>query len=169
LVYNYTVKKEFAEITVDATNLGHVRDAVVVLFERVRKETESSRLGYVAGIIGSEGEDKVAVNRQILQEHTDRIRAANGFPVFSATDIFENPELWERLEEIRLSTPERRKAFIAFWREVLELGKVTDIFMTPRWEQSEGATDEYNTAQRLGIQIHIVDHQVLVESIEKGK
>ena len=73
------------------------------------------------------------------------------------------------LEEIRLSTPERRKAFIAFWREVLELGKVTDIFMTPRWEQSEGATDEYNTAQRLGIQIHIVDHQVLVESIEKGK
>jgi hypothetical protein len=151
------MKKKFAEVTVGATNLGHVRDAVVALFERVRKETGATRLGYVAGIIGSDGEDKVAANRRILQEHTDRIRATTDYPVFSAAEIFENPDLWERLEEIRWSTPERRKAFIAFWREVLELGKVTDVFMTPRWEQSEGATDEYNTAQRLGIQIHIVE------------
>jgi len=150
------MKKEFAEVTTDATNLGHVRDAAVTLFDRVRKETGSTRLGYVAGIIGSDGEDKVTANRRILQEYTDKIRATSDYPVFSATEIFENPELWGRLEEVRWSTPERRKSFIAFWREVLELGKVTDVFMTPRWEQSEGATDEYNTAQRLGIQIHVV-------------
>ncbi|OGH10799.1 MAG: hypothetical protein A3B38_03805 [Candidatus Levybacteria bacterium RIFCSPLOWO2_01_FULL_36_13] len=150
------MKKEFAEVTVKATTLGHVLDAVISLFEKTRKETGDSRIGYVAGIIGSDGENRVDENRKILDRHTQRIRTEYDFPIFSATDIFENPDLWYRLEEIRLERPERRMAFLHFWREVLELGKVTDIFMTPRWEKSEGASDEHETAKRLGIKIHYV-------------
>lgn len=151
------MKEKIAHVTVGISNMVELRDAMIVLFEMLRMETGQDRIGYVAGVIGSEGEDKVEANREILRNYTERIRAENDFPIFSATDIFETPGLWERLPETNLEINERRKVFIKFWRELLELGKVTDIFMTPRWEISEGATDEYETSQRLGIEIHIVE------------
>jgi quinol monooxygenase YgiN len=155
------MKERITQATLESANMAEVRDAVVALFQTIREETGQDNIGYVAGVIGSEGEDKVEANRRILAEHTERIRQEAGFPIFSATDIFENPELWGRLPEIKLERDERRRAFINFWREVLELGKITDIYMTPRWEISEGAMDEHDTARRLGIQIHYVDQPLL--------
>lgn len=151
------MKEKIAHVTVGISNMAELRDAMIVLFEMLRMETGQNRIGYVAGVIGSEGEDKVEANRRILAEHTEKIRQEIGYPVFSATDIFEAPGLWERLPETKLERDQRREAFLVFWRELLGAGLVTDIFMTPRWEISEGATDEYKTSQRLGIKIHIVE------------
>lgn len=150
------MRREISITLSEAQNLDQVRDKIVTLFERTRKKTGSERIGYVAGIIGSDGPEKVEENRKKLADNTERIRATNDFPIFSATDVF-SEELFIRLEELRLSLLERRQAFIKFWREVLELGRVTDIFMTPRWEESEGARDEHETAQRLSIKVHYVE------------
>lgn len=111
-----SMKAKLARVLVDSTNLAAVRDKVVALFDQTRQRTGTKRIGYVAGIINSDGPEKVEENRQRLAEYTERIREEQDFPIFSATDIF----------------------------------------MTPRWEQSVGATDEHKTATKLGITIHCV-------------
>lgn len=150
-----SMKAKLARVLVDSTNLAAVRDKVVALFDQTRQRTGTKRIGYVAGIINSDGPEKVEENRQRLAEYTERIREEQDFPIFSATDIF-SKELFAKLEEVKLGGPERNEAFMRFWREILESGNVTDIFMTPRWEQSVGATDEHKTATKLGITIHCV-------------
>lgn len=149
------MKQELARVLVDSTTLAAVRDKVIALFRETKKRTGSDRIGYVAGIINSDGPDRVEENRRILAEHTERVRQQEDFPIFSATDIF-TKELFEKLEEVKLSGQEKTQAFLQFWREILGSGNVTDIFMTPRWEQSLGARDEHETATRLGITIHYV-------------
>lgn len=37
----------------------------------------------------------------------------------------------------------------------------TDIFMTPRWEQSGGAADEHDTALALKLRIHYLEENTL--------
>lgn len=149
------MKAKLAKVLVDSTNLASVRDKVIALFDQTTQRTGTKRIGYVAGIINSDGPEKVEENRQRLAEYTERIRGEQDFPIFSATDIF-TKELFTRLEEVKLGGPEKTQAFLQFWREILEKGRITDIFMTPRWEQSLGARDEHETATRLGITIHYV-------------
>ncbi len=40
----------------------------------------------------------------------------------------------------------------------MECGYITDIFMTPRWEHSEGARDEHKNAIKAGMTIHYVEN-----------
>lgn len=149
------MKKKLVRAVRGAHSLPRVKEQIVALFEQMKGENGEKRIGYVAGIIGSDGLEKVAENMQKLAEHTERIRREQDFPIFSSTDIF-SEELYERLEEMRLEYEEQRKVFMQFWREIFEEGGISDIFMTPRWEESEGAFDEYETAKRLGIAIHYV-------------
>lgn len=51
---------------------------------------------------------------------------------------------------------ERSKKMKWLFRELLGSG-VTDIFMIDGWRESEGAMDEYVTAQQLNITIHDLD------------
>jgi len=89
---------------------------------------------------------------RILREHTEKIRKEKDFPIFSATDVMALETLIQ-IKAHKLVV----KDFIKFWREILESGHVTDIFMTPRWNKSFGATDEHETAKKLGIKIHYLD------------
>jgi len=45
--------------------------------------------------------------------------------------------------------------YMFFWRKLLKSGLVTDIFMMDGWERSIGAKDEYDTAKKCNIVIHI--------------
>lgn len=151
------MREKIVKVVKSSKNLNSIREAIVMLFEAIRKETGEKRIGYVAGIIGSDGPEKMQENRDKLIVHTEKIRGEQKYPIFSSTDIF-TKEVYDQLEEIKLEWLLRRQFFIKFWREVLEQGKFTDIFMTPRWEESEGAIDEYETAKRLGITIHYVQN-----------
>lgn len=75
--------------------------------------------------------------------------------MFSAIDVFSS-EIYERLAEWKLPFNEREVKARSFWRKILKSGHVTDIFMTPRWEKSKGATDEHKTAKEIGLKIHYI-------------
>ena len=132
--------------------LNHIHDGLVQLFAQIHVEKPGTRLGYVAGIITSDGPEKIWENIDHLEQHTHRLRAEHSWPIFSATDVFSR-ELFDRLD-VGVAHPQE---YQHFWRNVLGSGYVTDIFMTPRWEISKGAIDEFETATRLGLTTHFVD------------
>src|SRR3990167_1936785 len=131
--------------------LNHVHDGLMKLFAQAHAENPGMRLGYVAGIITSDGPDKIWANIARLEQHTIQIRAEHAFPIFSATDVFSR-QLYDRLKEGVVAEREYQH----FWRQLQESGYITDLFLTPRWEVSKGAVDEYETAKRLDVTIHFV-------------
>ena len=131
----------------EAEGLAEIKNVVVDILAHVRRG--SGRLGYVAGIIGSDGEERIERNFKILEKHTFFVKEKHGIPVVSASEVFFQ-ELLSRV----LSRGVSRDDFELFWRSILASGHVTDMFMTPRWEQSRGARDEHDTAKKLGIRIH---------------
>ena len=149
-------KKIIALVLTTASNLIEVRLSVVQVLEEAKTKHVSGRLGYVSGIITSDGDEKILENTNRLENYTNDIRKIQKFPIFSPTDIFSD-DLNARLQEMKLPKEEREEKFIVFWREILTSGHVTDIFMTPRWRKSRGAQDEHKTALKVGIGIHYLN------------
>lgn len=137
------------------TKLENVLSKINILLSKARQKSTEKRLGYVAGIISSDGIEHMQKNIDILARHTERIKEQYGFPMFSAVDVFGNG-VYQKLEDFNKEEHLRHKSFIEFWRKILSSGHVTDIFMTPRWKESKGATDEHETAKKLGLTIHYI-------------
>ncbi|MEK7551727.1 MAG: DUF4406 domain-containing protein [Patescibacteria group bacterium] len=137
------------------TKLENVLQEVNNLLNEIRKQSTEKRIGYVAGIITSDGKEHMQRNIDILEKHTEKIKKQYGFPIFSAVDIFGNG-VYQKLDDFNQEERLREKSFIEFWRKILSSGHVTNIFMTPRWKESKGATDEHETAKKLGIKIHYI-------------
>jgi hypothetical protein len=145
------VKQKIKKAVKNAKDLNETKQILLELFQEIRNEND--QIGYVAGILFSDGLQYFERNRQLLAKRTEIIRNHQQFPIFSAYDIFSDG-LYDQIEEKEISYQERRNAFINFWRGIVGSGFVTDIFMTPRWEFSEGARDEHETAQKFGLTIH---------------
>lgn len=149
------MREEISKTIETATDLAEVENRLLEFIHDVKAETNSSRIGYVAGIVSSDGEEHIATNIKKLSEYTDRIAHQYSFPVFCAADVF-NPQLFEQLAEMKLEAEEREQHLKSFWRNILNCGYITDIFMTPRWQLSGGSKDEHETAGQNGIIIHYV-------------
>lgn len=147
------MKEQIYLAVYNATTLANVRDGLFTVFTNTRKEGQQ-KIGYVSGIITSEGRENIPRNIDRLAKFTEHIRTQQDFPVFSPTDVFYD-ELIDRLVANNLKNDD----FIQFWREVLgaEEKFITDIFMTPRWELSQGATDEHDLSKKLGLTIHYIE------------
>ncbi len=135
-----------------ATSLKQVHEIVLPLLKELQNKHESHRIGYVAGIVASDGVNKIPENLGILAEHTQKIREQNSYPILCASDIF-SPES----VALFMATGVSRRDFEYFWKRFLESGYITDIFMTPRWQNSRGATQEHADAQHLKIAIHYLE------------
>jgi len=146
-----------------ATTLIHVRKKLIKLFKSTKNQTGRGiiRIGYVAGILTSDGLKYFERNRKIIAKYTDQLRKVHKFPMFSTVDVFSD-EVYSRLEEYKLSFEEREAKLRNFWREIFKSGYVTDIFMTPRWNKSKGATDEHKTAKESGLRIHYIEDTHLI-------
>jgi hypothetical protein len=138
-----------------STNLNQIVEAFNKLCRDLRKDHE--QIGYVAGMVFSEGPENVKKNIDLLEKYTIGLRKKNDFPIFSSVDLFYGNEFYNQIEDTRLPYKERRVAFIAFYRKILQNTFLTDIFMTPRWQKSEGATDEHETAKKQKLTIHYVE------------
>ncbi|MBI4054151.1 MAG: hypothetical protein HY397_02360 [Candidatus Doudnabacteria bacterium] len=147
--------------TTRAQDLDEVLDILVQELKAVRGQG-NERLGYVAGIISSDGPDRIQENLQRLDYYTRRLQSRHDFPLVSATEVFP-PELLERLR----ASGHGKDQFIVFWRKVLGSGHVTDIFMTPRWEYSLGAQDEHKVARALGLRFHYVPEIIFEQDEEE--
>lgn len=148
------MQKDIVTALKSAKNLIHVRQELIKLFKQIRNG-KVARIGYVAGILNSDGPQHFERNRKRIAEHAGVLRKIHKFPIFSAVDVFSD-EIYFRMEEWKLPFEKREAKAIFFWREILKSGHVTDIFMTPRWEKSKGATDEHKTAKKLGMSIHYI-------------
>lgn len=139
-----------------AKTLHHVKRDLVKLFKTTKEKNNTIKIGYVAGIITSEGAEHFKVNRKRLADYVKKLRRIHKFPMFSAIDVFSS-EVYERLVEWKLPFDEREVKARSFWRKILKSGHITDVFMTPRWEKSKGAVDEHETAKKIGLTIHYVE------------
>lgn len=135
--------------------MDHVKKELIKLF-KITKNGKGTKIGYVAGIINSDGLEHFETNRKRLAAYVEKLRRIHKFPVFSAVDVFSN-NVYAQLEEMTLSFDEREAKMRSFWREILKSGCVTDIFMTPRWDKSKGASDEHKIAKQIGLRIHYIE------------
>jgi hypothetical protein len=140
----------------NAKSIAEVKEGVLLVLKELKNQG-NRRIGYVSGLITSEGSENMAKNVQRLVKFTDFVRSQNNFPIFSPTDVVSD-ELFERLglEEFQKTDWEK------FWRDILgtEEKYVTDMFMTPRWEASRGASDEHAVAKEVGMQIHYLIEEI---------
>lgn len=147
------MKHVITQVLTNATTLKEVKDLLLPLLKETH--TKEKRLGYVAGIIFSDGPLHVKRNIQLLMDYTEFLRKQHGFSIFSPTDVFYSG-LFPNLKESSFPESARRIVFVSFWRDILTSGFITDIFMTPRWQESQGATDEHNIAKEKGIAVHYI-------------
>lgn len=157
------MKEKIREAIRTAESLDKVKSGVIEVLRVVREDDQTIRLGYVAGIVTSDGPAKINENVTRLEAYTEQVRAEQGFPVFSSTDVF-SQSLFDQINARSLPN----QVWLDFWRDVFGSGHVTHLFMTPRWEQSTGAQDEHETAKRLGITVHYIVGEPKVENGSPG-
>jgi len=143
------MKEKIAEAVKEANSLTQVREFLFNVFREYR-QAGNNRIGYVSGTITSEGREHIQRNIERLAKFTDHIRTQYEFPIFSPTDVFSDA-LFARLDAAGFKNAD----WVIFWREVLGTKDrfVTDMFMTPRWEKSQGAADEHRIAKEVGMNI----------------
>jgi len=148
--------KEIKNSIKDAKNLNQILIITISILKNY-KNSKANRIGYVAGAVTSDGDEKLKENIENLDRYTKQIRKENRFHIFSSTDIFDEKLIYN-LEELVLSPNEVEKKFREFWRKILGSSYITDIFMTPGWQRSRGAKDEHKTAKDAGLKIHHLDN-----------
>jgi hypothetical protein len=140
----------FRERLVDAVTLAEIGICIIEILKSVQASGEE-RIGFVSGIITSDGERSIDLNLRRLAGYTEFLRETNDFPIFSATDIFDE----ELIKRIGYHEEER---WMSFWKSVLISGHITDLFMTPRWRDSRGANGEYKAGMEIKMKIHDMEN-----------
>jgi hypothetical protein len=154
-VHPNNMRERIRQAVAEANDLEGVKRQLMDVLSTVRleerlKQTEGcARIGYVAGIVTSDGPERIWENVAKLIERTEAISQEVDFPVFSSAWVFTS-DVFERINAE--SYPQ--EAWLEFWREVLGSSLITDVFMTQRWRESRGASDEEETARNLGLRIH---------------
>ncbi|MCL4384346.1 hypothetical protein M1116_02740 [Patescibacteria group bacterium] len=132
----------------DSTSLPDLAKKLIAYLKKF-SHNGATPIGFVAGIINSDGPDLVEKNKQRLASFTQQICTQVSFPVFSCLDVYEG-----ELRQIITASGATHNDYLLFWRQVLESGFITDLFLTPGWERSRGVQDEYETAKSMVINIH---------------
>jgi hypothetical protein len=146
------LQKEIKNSTKKVKNLNQIAKNTILILKKCKID-EAKRIGYVAGIVTSDGPENIDKNVKNLTKFTNKIRERNSFPIFSSTDVF-SKKCIAKLDEMNLPPEKIEVEFWKFWRKLLRSGYITDIFMTPGWDRSLGAQDEHKTAKKAGLKIH---------------
>jgi t-SNARE complex subunit (syntaxin) len=143
------IKKE----TAGKYTLNELEKAVLKVLSK--HAAERVNIGYVAGVLTSDGPEKIAENVEKLINTTNQIRNKHkDILIFSSTDIF-NEKLVFALEDYKKDRHLLENKFHKFWENILSSGYVNDIFMTKGWERSKGAKHEYQVAKKNKLVIHL--------------
>ncbi len=148
------IQKEIGEAVTSAKNIEEVKTILLNVLKSAR-ENGVERIGYVAGLITSEGPENIDKNVKRLIRYADDIRSKNNFPIFASTDVISD-DLFTKLGMEKIAAADWEE----FWRDILGSGYVTDIFMTPRWEISKGSISEHNNAKNFNLQIHYITGEI---------
>lgn len=149
------MREQITQIVSPAENLAQLEEYLVAFLESIKLEHGFAKIGYVAGCVSSDGEERIDHNLQKLSQYTRQLEEEHGFPMFCVADIF-TPELYEQLEEMSWSAEIREEHMRTCFCNVLESGHITDIFMTPGWKGSTGSKMEHSTAEINELDIHYI-------------
>lgn len=153
---------DFPIVLAGTGNFDDIQEKLLRRLNIMRTQEGVQRIGFVSGRTRNKAEYRK------LAAYTKKLREEYEFPIFSSMDIFGNNELWKKLPEPKLPEAEKREKFFELFDEILG-GGVTDIFMTPGWDDKDptedhpsGSEHEHATAKNLGINIHDVpvDEQI---------
>lgn len=142
---------DFKLLELEYSNLNDILKIVQDKIQEIKSKYKTEKICYVAGKVTADGVDGILKNLDRLKAYTEQLDSTNNIFVFSAADIFNTEVYWK----LNLPYPDHEYEFYEFWGEILKSG-VTDIYMTPKWEDSAGATDEYNRAVKLELTIHFL-------------
>ncbi len=120
--------------------------------ERLKKAHEDSKGGkvaFVSGKIMADGFIFAGKNLMTIAKYERFVRSSEHIPVFSATDFLFN-ELVNTIFRGKASGDE-------YWRDIIESGYITDIYMAPGWESSNGAKSEFDSAKKKNLKIHYIN------------
>ena len=109
---------------------------------------KNTQIGFVTGIINSDGPECVERHKNNLQKATKLLQQQNEFPIFSCLDVYEN-----ELREMLIRQSVTYQDYLLFWRHILESGYITILYLTPGWQRSTGVKDEIMTAKKMGLKI----------------
>lgn len=160
LSYADDLQGRFFRETVGAQDLEEVRSSVGKALHDVRREYGLIRTGLVSGKIGASLPEDEYRNRLVLKSHADRLRIMlRGVLVFSSSDIFSMKNNLYSIVTADMSRDRARFELCNFWSEMIKDGQVTDLFLTPGWEDSEGANIEKKAAEINGCNIYFPDRR----------
>lgn len=156
---------DFRTILAGAKTYGDIQEAIRQAVVET-KEKGVEKVGFVSGsvanipknIMGEARRELIGKNMERLRTHTANLREKHMFPIFSSADIFD--AAWKELIETNLTPEVRASKMRELFRGILRNG-ITDIFMTPGWDRSAGAVDEFKTATEIDITIHHVEPLLL--------
>lgn len=131
-------------------NLKNAEERLCDFLASLRKKDSKLRIGFVCGMISSEGREYIDENMARLQTYVQTISSRVKYPIFSSADVF-TPEVYTAVNLADRTNEE----FIQFWRGIFKSKTVTDVYFTPRWIKSDGARDEFETALQEGVNVHI--------------
>ncbi len=148
---NKELREALRAITPTTTQIDVVKTQVIDILRNVKTD-EIQKIGYVSGVISSDGPKHIPKNIAVLDTYTEFYRMTIPFPAFSSSDIFYG----KYTERFNLSQSE----WLTFWSSILKSGTITDVFMTPRWKISNGAVEEHKMAKELNLTIHNHENKV---------
>ena len=129
---------------------GHV----VHVLRKFRQEYHYPQIGYVSGVLTSDGPYRVLDNREELIRLAGVLQEMHHFPIFTLQDAF-TPETLRRLKEAGHTS----RHYTDLATQVLQSGHITDVFFAPRWEDSSAARMERDAAERFGLRINYIEWQ----------
>ena len=129
---------------------GHIVHAL----RKFRNEYNYPRIGYVSGILTSEGPHRVLQNREELIRLAGVLQEMHHFPIFTLQDIF-TPETLRLLKEAGHTSLH----YTDLATQVLQSGHITDTFFAPRWKISPTVCLEHDAAERFGLKIHYIEYE----------
>lgn len=92
------MEKNISSALISARSLFYVKKELVKLFRIMKRQSKGgiTRIGYVAGIINSDGPKHFEINRKKLANHAEKLRKIHKFPMFSAVDVFSTDVFGEK-------------------------------------------------------------------------
>lgn len=156
------VKIEFNE----KRSLEDVYQTICDLFNMIKRQ--GFEINYVAGIVTSDGPEMVQEYFEILNKFVAKLSVNNlNKFFFSSHDIFnmvvKNDDGTEvKLKQYLITKCNFQHAdFMNFWRQLLESGLITKIYLAPGWQRSKGASEECDIALEQNIEIEELSSELL--------
>lgn len=151
LIFVYGHKQLFfPPILKSYVTLEDIFEHICNQLKKLREVGHQEKIGMASGSINADGPAYKQRNIRRLIAFTQLIEKRVRFPVFCASYFFTD-NVYKHLESQNSTYDD----YMLFWRKVLLSGIVTDLFMMNGWKRSRGARDEYETAKKCNIVIHI--------------